>query len=128
MKMPAMEAFRNEDLDGIAQQFEARIAKQLFGARVDQDNAATLIDDDHGVGRRLQQRAKLVFRTLASGNVADGANDHGSLRRLYRAEADLDRELAAVLAQTAELESYAHGAHARVAGEVAGAMAGMFGA
>ena len=46
----------------------------------------------------------------------------------YRAEADLDRELAAVLAQAVKLKAHAHGAHVRIAGEIAGAMAGMFGA
>ena len=61
-----------------------------------------------GVGRRLEQAAELVLGRLALGDVADRGGDQRALLGLERAQADLDRELAAVLAQREQLEPGAH--------------------
>src|SRR5260221_13766452 len=64
-----------------------------------------------------------LLEALALGDVADRARHQRALLSLERAQADLDRELAAVLASPVELEAPAHRTHARI-GEEAVAMPG----
>jgi hypothetical protein len=52
---------RDEDLDGLAEQFVAVVAEQPFGLGVDQGDAAVRDDADDGVGGGLQQPAELCL-------------------------------------------------------------------
>ena len=64
-------------------------------------------------GRVLQLQVLVtqhLLDALALGHIADGAGDKQTLLRLQRAQADLDRELAAVLAQAVQLQPSPHGA------------------
>ena len=47
------EALRHQDFDGLSHQLFAVVAEEVFGFRVDDENAAIRIGDDHGVGRGL---------------------------------------------------------------------------
>src|SRR5437870_5051766 len=60
LRMPATKALRREDLDRLPQQLLALVTKQLLYLRVDQDDLAGPIDDDHGVRRGLQQISELL--------------------------------------------------------------------
>jgi hypothetical protein len=63
----------------------------------------------------LQRRLDAVLPLLALGNVEDGRQHHRPLVGLDRIEADLDREFAAVLAQTEEVAAGVHRSRARIA-------------
>ena len=126
--MSIVKAFGHQHFHRISQQFVARISEQLFCARVDQHDPAALIDNHHGIGRRLQQGAELVFRAFASGDVADGADYHGTVRRLDRTQADFDRELSAIFSQPIAVPVRHPSADMRITGEVAGTMSRMLGA
>jgi hypothetical protein len=52
----------DELLDRLPDELAARVAEERFGLRVDDRDAAALVHDDDGVGRRLEQRAKLLLR------------------------------------------------------------------
>src|SRR6266850_622299 len=54
-RMPLPIAFRQQHLDFLTEKLLARIAKQLLRLRVDQNDPAVPIDDDHRVGRRIEQ-------------------------------------------------------------------------
>jgi hypothetical protein len=51
-------AFGDQDLDGLPGELGALESEQGFGLAIDQDDAARIIDDDHGVRRGLDQLAK----------------------------------------------------------------------
>ena len=65
-----------------------------------------------------------LCRLLAFRDVADRAGDKHSLFGLQRAQADLNRELAPIFAQTKELDARAHGAHPGISKKT-GAVAGV---
>src|SRR5580698_2732696 len=65
------------------------------------------------------QLANLLFGYLAFGDVADGAGNERPVFRGQWAEADLDRELAAIFAQAKEFQADAHGTHMRLGKKVA---------
>jgi hypothetical protein len=52
----------HQQLDGLAQQFTARVAEQPFRLLIDQDDGAVLVDDHHGIGQRLNQVAEALRR------------------------------------------------------------------
>ena len=64
-----------------------------------------------GFAARFLER---LFGLLALGDVADRRGHHDFAALLDRAQADLDRELGAVLAHAEKLETHAHGPHAHV--------------
>jgi hypothetical protein len=113
--VPVAEARGDQDLHRPAEQIGARVAEQLLGLRVDQDHPPLVVDDDHRVGRRLEQVAELRLHLLAVGDVADRGGDQRRLLGLHRREADLGRELAAVLAAAEELEPSRHRPRLRLA-------------
>ena len=95
----------------LAEQLVAAVAELLLGLHVEQHDVARLVDHDHGVRRRFQQAAvaassgsELLGR-LADADVADGRGHEDPVGALERAEHDLDRELAAVLAQRDQLDA-----------------------
>ena len=55
-------ALRDERLHGLAQKIFAHASEQAFRLRVDEDDPAPAIDDDHGVRRALQESAELRLR------------------------------------------------------------------
>ncbi len=57
----------------------------------------------------VELREHLLCR-LAFGDVADGGGDQRAVGGVQRAQADLDRELAAVAAQAVQLQARSHGA------------------
>ena len=61
-----VESLRNEDFNRLTQQLRARISEDPLGLRVDENDASVQIDDDHGIGSRLEQSAKrLLGRTCS---------------------------------------------------------------
>src|SRR5205807_1255917 len=107
--------FRHEDLHPLADQLVAAVTENLFGLGIDQEDPALLVHDDHRVGGRLEEAAEFLLGLLAFGDVADGAGHQGAFLCLEGAEADLHGKLAAILAQTIELEIGAHGANPWIA-------------
>ena len=57
-RMLGPEALGHQHFDRLAEQFLARIAKQLLGLGIDQHDRPGLVDDDHRIGRRLQESAE----------------------------------------------------------------------
>src|SRR5262249_25018503 len=69
---------------------------------------AGCVDHHHGAWGRFHHLTKPLLHTLARGDVDDGREYHAPLVRLDRVEADLDRELAAVLSLRIQVASGAH--------------------
>ena len=70
-----------------------------------------MVHHDHGIRGRFQEPAvaafhlrQMLLRTLAHADVADCRRHQGAFRTLQRAQHDLDRKLAAVLASPGELD------------------------
>ena len=105
---------------GRAQVVRHRIGKslQLLVGGLDLDGMALL---------RFVQFTDFIFGLLAVGDVADGAGDQPPVIGLDRAQANLDREFAAVFAQAIELQAHAHRTHLGV-GEVLAALLRMLAA
>ena len=96
----------------LAQQFVAAVAELFFCLDVQQDDLAGLVDHDHGIGRRLEQAAillfhlqKVLFGGLANADVADRGRHQDARRAVARAEHDLDGEFAAVLAAARQFDA-----------------------
>ena len=108
---PFREALRNDVRHLLPEQLVAVVAELLLGLQVQQDDPAVLVHHHHGIRRRLQQPAvaalhlrQNLFRGLAHADVADRRRHQRSLRAFQRAQHDLDRKLAAVLAPSGELD------------------------
>ena len=56
-----MKARWDQGLDRLAEQLLASIPEQLLCLRVDQDDLARRVDDDHGIRRRLQQSPEFLL-------------------------------------------------------------------
>ena len=121
LRVVAAEALGDEHLHGLAEELVPAIAEQSLRLRVHQDDPSRALDDDHRVGSRLQEPAELPLDLLAVRDVADDARDDHPVPSLERGEADLGRELAAVLAAAGEVQAHAHRARPRVH-DVAGAV------
>src|SRR2546423_15691441 len=109
--MPSMfsaKPFGDEYFDRLAKQLFTLIAKQRFRLRVDKDDFALLVDNDHGVGRGFQQGTELLLGATALGSVTNGAHDEGVFVRLQRAQTNFDGKLGAVLMKAKEREARAH--------------------
>src|SRR5205814_1536550 len=98
LRVVAAEALGDEHLHGLAEELVPAIAEQSLRLRVHQDDPSRALDHDHRVGSRLQEPAELPLDLLAVRDVADDARDDHPVPSLERGEADLGRELAAVLA------------------------------
>ena len=107
--MSPAKALRDEQLDPLADQLVSCVAEEPLRLGVDQDDAAVPVDDDHRVGRGLEQVPESFFRLLALADVADRGGDQRLALGLERAQADFDRKLGPVLAQAGELEAGPHG-------------------
>ena len=108
---PFRETLRNDVRHLLPEQLVAAVAELLLGLEVQQDDLAALVHHHHRVRRRFQQPAvaalhlrQMLFRGLAHADVADRRRHQRSLRALQRAQHDLDRKLAAVLAPSGELD------------------------
>ena len=69
---------------------------------------AGLIDDDHGIRRGFEQIAHLLLRFLAIGDVAHRRRREAAFFGVQRRQADLDRELGAILSAAPELQPGTH--------------------
>ena len=98
--------------DRLAHDLVRGIAEDPMGRFVPAgDDAGQRLADD-GVSRRIDDRRQLeavLVGPLAFGDVADGARHQHAAFGRERAEADLDRNLAPVLAATEELDLGPHG-------------------
>jgi hypothetical protein len=90
------EAVGNEQLDRLPQQLVARVAEELLGLAVDQDDLPLPVGDHHGVRGRLQEVLEAGLGPAPLGDVADHLGDEHAAGARERAQGDLDRELAAV--------------------------------
>src|SRR5205085_5472057 len=64
-RVPLLEAIGHQDLDGLTEQLVAREAEQTLGLGVDDEDAPAVVDEDHGIRCRLEERAKLRLRLLS---------------------------------------------------------------
>ena len=78
-------------------------------------------EDQEEAGQRLEESlqygaaaAQFVFNRPALGDVANGARNQHAFLGLERAEADLDGELGAILAQRVQFHAGPHGPHPRI--------------
>lgn len=105
---------RHELGDVFAQHFVPRIAEQALGGGIEGVDGAAFVDGNDGVHRRLhdggKSRALLIQRIL--GPLAPGDVMHRSqyIAVFQRTQADIRRELAAVLAQAVQLNPAVHDA------------------
>ena len=60
----------NQDFEGLAEDFFARVAEQLLGLGVDQFDASALADDHNGIRRSLEEPTKVLFSRSAAGVYA----------------------------------------------------------
>ena len=102
---PLGEAFRNDVRHLLAEQFIAAVAELFLRLKIQQDDLAALVHHHHRVRRRLQQSAvsafhlrQMLLRLLAHADVADRRRHQDSFGAFQRAQHDLDRKLAAILA------------------------------
>ena len=108
-------ALGEELLDRAAQDLLAVVAEQLVGPRVGEADRAVLVDLDDRVRRGLEDGLELLLGLLALGDVADDAAEEARAGGLPHRERELERELAAVLAQADDLDGLAdqaRGGHA----------------
>ena len=102
---PLREALRNDVLHLLPEELVAAVAELLLRLHVQQDDLAALVHHHHRIRRRLQQPAvpalhlrQMLFRRLAHADVADRRRHQDAFGAFQRAQHDLDRKLAAVLA------------------------------
>src|SRR5205085_8747061 len=86
------ETLRDKHLYGLAQQFVAVVTEQQLRLRVDQNNPARRIYNDHGIRRRVQKPTKQFFCTLAIGDVTNYSAHEHPVGGLDGAKTDLERE------------------------------------
>src|SRR3546814_6708525 len=72
------------------------------------------IDHQHRVGRRFDDQTQAFFAALAFGDGDYRCEHEDAFRHRQRIQADLDRHLAAVLAQTEEVAAGAHRARVEI--------------
>ena len=102
---PLREALRNDVRHLLPEELVAAVAELLLRLNVQQDDLAALVHHHHRIRRRLQQPAvaalhlrQMLFRSLAHADVADRRRHQDAFGAFQRAQHDLDRKLAAVLA------------------------------
>src|SRR5262245_14772382 len=89
--------------------------EQLFDLRTYVDLTDPFIESGHESNGRdfLDQRAIAGFQAGPLTDVANGADDHQTCRRLQRIEADLDGKLFTVFPQPEQLDTRPHGPRSR---------------
>ncbi len=109
---PLGEAFRDDVGDLLAEEFVAGIAELLLGLEIEEDDLAILVHHHHRVRRRFQEPAvtslhlrQMIFGLLADADVADRSGDQDAVGALQRAQHDLDRKFAAILAARREFDA-----------------------
>ncbi len=85
-------SLRDQKLHRLLEKLAARVAEDLFGLRVDQNDVALLIDDQHGVWRGLQKALEFLLGFLAFGDVPNGARDQHTFVSFEGAQADFNRK------------------------------------
>ena len=118
------EAARDQDFDGLAQEFLALVAEQGLGLGIDEPDDSRVVDDDHGVRRRLQQPPEPLLGGFTVTDVTDGGGHKQAVGGLQRTETDFDRELSTVLAQPVQFQPRTHRPHLTIVG-IAVPMLGM---
>ena len=105
-----LEPLREQLLDLAAEQLVSAVAEELLGLGVDELDCPLLVDDHDCVRGGVEQRREAILRLVAQpldalplADVANEGSHEPPLRRLDRAQADVDRELGAVLAQPREV-------------------------
>jgi hypothetical protein len=109
----AVKVLRHQHLDWLADQLRPHIAKQLLSLGINQHDHTVAVDNHHGIRRRLEQGAELILCQLPIGDVANGTGDEETRAGCKRAQANLDRERAAILAPGGKIEATAHRPGAR---------------
>src|SRR5205085_11590351 len=104
---------RHEQLDRFAEQLLTRVAKHPLRLRIDDDDFSARVDDDDSIRRRLEQTAKSRFRLSLRRNVANDADDQPAAAGVDRAETDLNREFATIVAASPEIAAEPHRSCAR---------------
>ena len=100
---------RQKHLDGLAEHLFPGIAEHGLCLAVDDRDLAVVVNDDHRVGRRLQNGPEIGLRVVDTGDFANRARDDEAVVRLDRVERDFNRYLAAILAHAVEVEPRDHG-------------------
>ncbi len=118
---PLGEAFGNDGRDLLPQEFVAHIAELPLRLDIHQHDVAAPVHHDHRIRRRLEQTAILAFHLrqmtiggFAHGDVADRRRHQDALGAFERAEHELDRKLAAVLAPPDQFQPRADLLHQRL--------------
>jgi hypothetical protein len=71
--MPPTESLGDKQVDRLAENLFPAVPEQSFGLRVDQDYGASLIDDDHGIRKRIEEAAEsLKNRELVRHRTSEG--------------------------------------------------------
>ena len=70
------ESFRNQQLDGLADQFGPRVTKQFFGLRIHHRDLPFLIHHNHRIGGRLHGQPEFLLCSFAVGEVAEIGRKH----------------------------------------------------
>ena len=102
-------ALGHQCLDWLAQEVLARVLEEPLCLRVEDDHLAFAIDDDDRVGCGFEETSKPLLDFPPCRGVPDDADDQSTRLGLQRAQADLDGELAAVLAAPGEFSAFPHG-------------------
>jgi hypothetical protein len=95
--MPASKALGDKHLDELPNQIRARMAEELLGLRVDQNDLPLGVHDHHGVGSRFEEAPELGLSLLALRDVADGGCYKRCVRASHWRQADLRGKFGAVL-------------------------------
>ena len=89
-----------------------RIAELLLGLKIENDDLAALVDHHHRVRRRFEEPAvaalhlrQMLLGRLAHADVADRRGHQDAFGAFQRAQHDLDRKRAAVLAPRGQLDA-----------------------
>src|SRR5258708_15781240 len=106
--VPLAKPLGYEQLDPLTDHLLAAIPEDLLGLRVHENDSAILAHNHHRIWRRLEKAPELLLGPLAVRDVANGTGHQRSFFGLQRAQADLDREFRAVLAEAEQLEPGAH--------------------
>ncbi len=103
-------ALRHQHLHRFSEQLGSAVFEKRFRLGIDENDFSPFVDDDDGVGRRLQQSTELGFGFFPLGDVADRAHGKGALFGFQGTQTDFDRKLGAVFPAGEKLQTWAHGA------------------
>src|SRR6185312_210365 len=106
--MSGTEALRHESLDGLTNQFLAAVSKQLLRSSVDEAYQTLTVDHEHRIRGGFDNQTKALFGSFAFSNVDDAREDKRPFTCFDRIESDLNRNLAAILAQAIKFPAGAH--------------------